>query len=252
MTETDKQARGARTALVTGGARRIGRALAVALATEGFNVVIHCRSSLAEAAQAAEECRAKGVRAWTVCADLARTPEAEALVGRAIEAAGPLDALINSASIFPKDTLADAPLEAFVANFRVNALAPLALSRAFVRQGREGAIVNLLDARMLLYDAAHAAYHVSKRAFFTLTRMMALEFAPRVRVNAVAPGLILPPPGENESFLEKHAAQNPLGRWGTTADVAAAALFLLRSPFVTGQVIFVDGGFHMKGRVYGA
>ncbi len=251
MAQDDTRDRGARTALVTGGARRIGRALALALAAEGLNVVIHCRSSRAEAAQAAEECRAKGVRAWVVCADLARAPEAEALVGRAIDAAGPLDALVNNASIFPKNTLADVTAEAFVENLQVNALAPFALARAFARQEREGSIVNMLDARILHYDALHAAYHVSKRALFTLTRMMALEFAPRVRVNAVAPGLIVPPPGEDESFLEKYASQNPLGRWGTTADVAAAALFLLRSPFVTGQVIFVDGGFHMKGSVYG-
>jgi len=249
MAQEDIQERGA--ALVTGGARRIGRALALALASEGLDVVIHYRSSRAEAEETAAECRARGVRAWAVCADLAQRAEAETLIDRAIEVAGPLDVLVNSASIFPKDTLAGVTAAALVENFEINALAPFVIARAFAGQGRDGAVVNMLDTRILHYDALHTAYHVSKRAFFTLTRMMALEFAPRVRVNAVAPGLILPPPGEDESFLEKYASHNPLRRWGATADVAAAALFLVRSPFVTGQVIFVDGGFHMKGSMYG-
>ncbi len=244
--------RGACTALVTGGARRIGRALAVALAADGMNVVIHCRSSRTEAEETAGECRAKGVAAHVLCADLSRSVEAEQVLGRAIEAAGPLDVLVNNASIFPRDTLADVTAEAFLENLQVNAVAPFLIARAFARQGREGAIVNMLDTRILHYDALHTAYHVSKRALFALTRMMALEFAPRVRVNAVAPGLILPPPGEDTSFLRKYASNNPLGTWGNVEDVIAAARFLLRSRFVTGQVIYVDGGFHMKGNVYGA
>ncbi len=244
--------REARTALVTGGAQRIGRALALALAGEGLNVVIHCRASRTEAEAAAAECRTKGVEAHVLCADLARSDEAEQLAARAVEVAGPLDVLINNASIFPKDTLTDVTAEAFAANLQVNAVAPFLIARAFARQGREGVIVNMLDTRILHYDALHTAYHVSKRALFALTRMMALEFAPRVRVNAVAPGLILPPPGEDASFLEKYASHNPLARWGSVEDVVAAALFLIRSTFVTGQVIYVDGGFHMKGSVYGS
>jgi pteridine reductase len=252
MARTDTQARGAQTALVTGGARRLGRALALALADEGFDVVVHCRSSQAEARAVAAECEAKGVRAHVVRADLADRGQAEELVARAVAAAGPLDVLVNNASIFPKDTLADVTAESFIANLQVNAVAPFLIARAFARQGREGVILNMLDTRILHYDALHAAYHVSKRALFTLTRMMALEFAPKIRVNAVAPGLILPPPGEDESFLEKYASKNPLGKWGSAEDVVAAALFLIRSSFVTGQVLYVDGGFHMKGSVYGA
>ena len=104
---------------------------------------------------------------------------------------------------------------------------------------------------MVDYDRAHAAYHLSKRMLFTLTRMMALEFAPQIRVNAVAPGLILPPPGQDASFLERMASTNPLGRHGDASDVADAVLFLTGAGFVTGQVIYVDGGRHMKGAVYG-
>jgi len=95
------------------------------------------------------------------------------------------------------------------------------------------------------------AYHLSKRMLFALTRMMALEFAPRIRVNAVAPGLIIPPPGQDESFLQRLASTNPLGRHGDPADVADAVLYLVGAGFVTGQVIYVDGGRHMRGAVYG-
>ena len=134
---------------------------------------------------------------------------------------------------------------------RINAWAPFVLGRALARERRGGCIVNLLDSRITDYDAEHAAYHLSKRMLATLTRMMALEFAPRVRVNAVAPGLILPPPGEDDGYLERLKRTNPLERHGEPADVAEAVLFLARSLFVTGQTIFVDGGRHMRGAVYG-
>ena len=240
-----------KTALVTGGARRIGRACALALARSGADVVVHYRRSRVEAEAAAEEVRSFERKAWTLRADLADPVEAEGLVGLAIEDAGPLDIVINSASIFPATTIHDMTERDLSENMRVNAWAPFAIGRAFARQDRDGSILNLLDTRILHYDAAHTAYHLSKRSSFTLTRMMALEFAPRVRVNAIAPGLVLPPPGEDEAYLKRLAPTNPLGRHGGAEDVTDALLFLLRSDFITGQVIFVDGGFHMKGSVYG-
>jgi len=127
----------------------------------------------------------------------------------------------------------------------------LQLSRALAAQGRSGQVLNLLDCRILSYDAEHAAYHLSKRMLFSLTRMLALELAPRLRVNAVAPGLILPPPGRDEAYLQALARTNPLQRHGGAGDVVRAALFLMQSGFVTGQVIYVDGGHHMTGRTYG-
>jgi NAD(P)-dependent dehydrogenase (short-subunit alcohol dehydrogenase family) len=139
-----------------------------------------------------------------------------------------------------------------MANMQANAIAPFLIARSFAGRGREGSIVNLLDTRMTEYDKAHAAYHLSKRTLFTLTRMMAMEFAPRVRVNAVAPGLVLPPPGQDESYLQRHASSNPLQIVGSAEEVTDAILYLLGSRFVTGQVIFVDGGFHMKGSMYGS
>lgn len=192
-----------------------------------------------------------GVSAWTIQADLREPSEVEGILSRAMEAAGRVDFLINNASIFTKSRITDFTLEDLADNVQVNAAAPLLIARAFAAQGCEGVIVNFLDTRIADYDAEHAAYHLSKRMLFTLTRMMALEFAPRIRVNAVAPGLILPPAGEDVSYLKRLASTNPLHRIGALKDVTDAVLFLLRSDFVTGQVVFVDGGRHLRGCVYG-
>ncbi len=240
-----------KTALVTGAGRRIGRAVALALAEQGVNVAVHFGQSGAAAAATAQEARRHGVQAWPLQADLADPSDAERLMPRAIEQAGPIDVLVNSASIFGPSSLMDFPLDELASHVQVNALAPLVLARAFARQGRPGDIVNFLDTRVTDYDQEHAAYHLSKRMLFTLTRMMALEFAPRVQVNAIAPGLVLPPPGKTAEHLKARVKDNPLQRHGDVEDVADAVLFLLRSDFVTGQVIFVDGGYHMKGNTYG-
>lgn len=238
------------TALVTGGAQRIGRSIALALGASGMNIVVHYRRSAAAAETAAEEIRRLGVRAWTVEADLADVRNADALWEKACELAGPIDALINNASEFPDDRLTDVSVDSIEASFRLHAWAPLIMSRRLAAQGRNGAIVNLLDARVGDYDRNHAGYHLSKRTLFALTRMMALEFAPRVRVNGVAPGLILPPPGKGPEYLEALAATNPLRRCGNPASIAKAVLFLIESDFVTGQVIFVDGGRHLRGLLH--
>lgn len=240
-----------KTALVTGAAKRLGRTVVLALAENGVNVVLHYGASRAEAEATAKEIRRKRVRAWPIAADLADPDQTCGLVARVVDLAGPLDFLVNNASIFTPSHLTDFTSDDLAANVQVNAVAPLLLARAFAAQKREGAVVNFLDSRIADYDREHAAYHLSKRMLHTLTKMMALEFAPRVRVNAVAPGLILPPPGQDESYLRKYRTTNPLQRIGSSAGVAEAVLFLLRSEFVTGQVIYVDGGRHLKGNVYG-
>lgn len=240
-----------KTALVTGAAKRMGAAVSLALAKAGVNVVIHYRNSREAAESVAKEARAGGVQAWPIAADLAAPHEAEALFDRVLRTAGPIAFLINNASIFPEQRFLEFTAEELHASINVNALAPLLLARCFAAQGREGAIVNFLDSRIADYDRQHVPYHLSKRMLFSLTRMMALEFAPRIRVNAVAPGLVLPPEGKDISYLEALKDTDPLRSYGSTADVCEAVLFLLRSGFVTGQVIFVDGGRHLQGSVYG-
>ncbi|MCC6694245.1 MAG: SDR family oxidoreductase [Candidatus Hydrogenedentes bacterium] len=240
-----------KTALITGGAKRLGRAFANALAAEGANVVIHYNRSVREAESLAEELAGTGVRAWAIQANLANFDEAASLPARAQDVAGPIDFIINSASIFPESTLRDVTPEAIHTNLDINALSPFLIGRAFAELGRPGAIVNMLDCMIADYDRKHIAYHLSKQALFSLTRMMAVEFAPLVRVNAIAPGLVLPPAGKDESYLAGLASTNPLNRYGSAGDVAAAAVFLLKSTFITGQVIYVDGGRNLRGAMYG-
>lgn len=240
-----------KTALVTGGAKRIGRAVGRALAAEGVNVVVHYHESASAAEELAAELQTGGAQAWTIHAGLEDSAQAEGLMARVIDVAGPVDVLINNASVFTESRLADLDPGGLHANINVNALAPALIARGFAAQGRKGAVVNLLDCRIDDYDKDHVAYHLSKRMLFALTRMMAVEYAPGIRVNAVAPGLILPPEGKDESSLASLASTNPLNRYGSPDDVTRAVFFLLRSPFVTGQVIYVDGGRHMTGAMYG-
>ncbi|MCU0916689.1 MAG: SDR family oxidoreductase [Planctomycetes bacterium] len=239
-----------RTALITGAARRIGRATALALARQGVHVVVHYHQSAPEALALCEEIRGLGVSAWPVQGDLMDSAQTEAIFRTAAAQAGTLDILVNNASMFEKDTLWDATEESIRENMRVHAVAPLILSRTLARQGRPAHIVNLLDTRVAVYDREHASYDLSKNVLLTLTHMLALELAPQVAVNAVAPGSILPPPGMGIDYLTKLTYANPLNRHGEPEDIAAAVLFLVRSRFITGQVIYVDGGLHLKGHIY--
>ncbi len=240
-----------KTALITGAARRIGLSIAQALADKGTNIVIHYRTSEEEANRLCSEVEKKGVKAWPVKGDFEKPEEYETLIPRAAEIAGPLDILINSASIFMPGTLQAVVFEELMRNMQVNAWAPFLFSRQFAEQGREGRIINLLDTRLHGYDWAHVAYILSKQVLGSLTRMLALDLAPRITVNAVAPGLILPPPGKDHEYLHRLMDTVPLKRHGGPEDIVEAALYLLQSNFVTGQVIHVDGGRNLLEQSHG-
>jgi len=187
----------------------------------------------------------KGVKAWTIQADFRRPDEYQTLIERAQQTAGGLDILINNASIFPTEMLKDLTWSELSANMEVNAWVPFVLSRDFANRIGRGKIVNLHDSRLKGYDWTHVGYILSKHVLAAMTRMMALEFAPNITVNAVAPGLILPPPGKDESFLQNLVHTVPLQRHGEAQDIADAIAFLVRSDFITGNVIYVDGGRHL-------
>jgi NAD(P)-dependent dehydrogenase (short-subunit alcohol dehydrogenase family) len=230
-------------ALITGASKRIGRALAIALAEEGVNIVAHDRRSQeAETAKVCGEVEDCGARSWSVIADLEKPGEYESLVAQALHTAGSLDILVNNASLFLPNTLMDLGFGDLTRHLHVNAWAPFVLSREFARLVRRGKIINLLDTKIAGHDPAHVAYILSKHTLAVLTRMCALEFAPGITVNAVAPGPILPPAGKDDDYLEQLAQKLPLKRHGGPGDIADAVLYLLRSDFVTGQTIFVDGG----------
>ncbi len=241
-----------KTALVTGAAKRLGRAVVLALARSGCNVVIHYNRSAADAENTAEVARRENVGVQTLSSDLSDPDGIDGLFDSALTLTGKIDFLVNSASIFPRDELFDLTFESIENNLRINTLAPFVLTRKMAGITDSGAVVNFLDTRILDYDKHHVSYHLSKQMLFSLTRMLSAELAPGIRVNAVAPGLILPPPGENESFLERMKGTNLLNTYGSIEQIAVTTLFLLWNTFITGQVIYVDGGRHIKGRFYGS
>lgn len=240
-------------ALITGGAKRLGRAIAIELCAAGMDVVIHYRRSAADADQLAALVRKSGRLAWTLAADLDDPQAAENLVAGAASLTGrPVDLLVNNAALYAKGDFGEFSAAQLHEQVNVNAAAPLLAARGFAAQRRPGgSIINLLDARMVDYDRAHLAYHLSKRMLLSITQLLALELAPDVRVNGVAPGVILPDEGQDESTLAAMSQTTPLRRHGDPADVARAVRFLAECSFITGQIIYVDGGRHLRGRVYG-
>lgn len=233
-------------AIVTGGAVRIGREIGLALAGAGANVCLQYRNSEQQARQTAVEIEALGARAAVVQADLEYPARAAAtIVDHARAQFGTVHILVNSAAIFEAGTLLSTDEAHWDRHFAVNLKAPFFLTQAFLRQLPEsttGAVVNLIDWRGLRPLPGHAAYTQTKAALAAQTVLLAQELGPRVRVNGVAPGPILPPPGESRAEFERRASDNPLGRVGAPGDIAEAVLFLLRSSFITGEILHVTGG----------
>lgn len=236
------------TALVTGGARRVGRAISLALAAAGSDLVIHYGRSTADAAATAAEAEHLGARVRLVPADLSDPVAAEQVLDAADELA-PVQILVNSASGFPRDTLLDVTSGQWDRTFSVTVRAPALLTQAFARRlpdHLDGAVVSVTDWRTSRPYRDHFSYTVAKGALDTFTLAAAEALAPRIRVNAVALGAILPPPGEDSEYLKALANEIPLRRVGGTEPVVAAVLFLLRSHFVTGEIVRLDGGAHLR------
>jgi glucose 1-dehydrogenase len=225
---------------------RVGRAISLALAGTGCHLFIHYGRSVRPAEETAAAAAAHGVRVESFSADLSQPAEIGAIVPAAVAAFGQVDILINNAAIFEAGGLQETTAAQWERQMAINLRAPFFLSQAFARQlppGAQGQIVNVTDARVLRPGFDHLAYRLTKSALVTLTQALALELAPQIRVNAVALGAILPPPGEDESYLQKLAEQRvPLRRAGSAEIVAANVLHLLQQPFLTGVVLPIDGG----------
>jgi pteridine reductase len=236
-------------AIVTGGAVRVGRGLSLALAASGARVLVHYSGSDTQARSTVEEIRSHGGEADCVAADFGNPDAAApAVLEAAINAFGRADILINSAAIFEPGTLASTTEVAWDRHFAINLKAPFFLSREFAArrvQDQAACIVNVVDWRGLRPKPGHLAYTLTKSALVTLTQILAQELAPAIRVNAVAPGAILPPAGAGPDYLRRLAEQIPLHRSGSVSDVTSAVLFLLQSDFVTGEILFVTGGEHL-------
>ncbi|MDB5650363.1 MAG: short-chain dehydrogenase/reductase [Hyphomicrobiales bacterium] len=239
-----------RNALITGAARRIGRAVAERLAAEGYGLALHASERSAPAAEElAGTIRRRGGRACVVVADLASPEDTATLVDRALAAIGPLCLLVNNASIYEPDAADVFDAARWDQHMAVNLRAPVQLAAAFaasIPPRGEGVVINITDQKVWRLNPRFFSYTLSKAALWTATQTMAQAFAPRVRVNAIGPGPVLPNHLEGPEGFEREAAALPLGASVAPEEIAAAVLFLTQARSVTGQMIAVDGGQHLS------
>jgi len=241
-------------ALVTGAGRRVGRALALALAGAGLDVAVHYRGSSGEADEVVSQIRAMGHKATAVAADLSQPQETSDLVARATAVIGPLSLLVNNASLFEADRFGALDLALWDRHFETNLRAPVLLAQAFADQVPKGLadgeamILNILDQRVLHPNPQFFSYTLSKSALFTATRTMAQALAPRIRVNAIGPGPTLASIHQDASTFAAEAQATPLARSVAPQDICAAALYLFSARSVTGQMLAVDAGQHLAWR----
>ena len=241
-----------RVALVTGGSRRIGAAIAEALAQRGHAVVVHSSArSASDAGCLVQRLSKNGVRAASVVADLADAVSTPSLIGEATEHFGPVDILVNSASIFEADTIGTLDAAMFDRHAAVNLRAPLILARAFAKQADaafDPVIVNLLDQRVFAPNPHYLSYTLSKAGLAAATTILAQALAPTIRVNAVAPGPVLPNANDGDARFEAEAANVPLARAVSLTAISDAVLYLVAARNVTGQTIAVDSGQRLAWR----
>lgn len=228
--------------LVTGGALRIGQALCKAFAAAGANVIIHCNQS-ADAARKLLNELGGGGKHRVVCCDFARRDDVAALIGLA----GRLDILINNASIYQPEPLISENPDQVRAHFEINFFAPLMLMKKFYEQlnGGSGCIINFLDQDVAKASAVRGSYSLSRKALRDATLSAALEMAPQVRVNAIAPGPVLPPVGMESSSMQQTLKEVPLARPVDLRDLTQACIFLAENESITGQILYVDCGQHL-------
>src|ERR1700761_8752532 len=237
-------------ALITGGARRIGRALVGAAADAGYNVAIHVRSCDDEAEAAAAEVRARGRKSTILTCDLRKESATVALVGEAETELGPVTLLVNSASVFEDDAFAGMNRASWDAHMETNLRAPLVLAQVFARRlpaEREGLIVNIIDQRVLNPTPDFFSYSLSKAALWDATKLMAQALGPRIRVNGIGPGPTLPSIHQDQAAFDAEVRATLLQRPSSPAEIAHALRYLIDAAAVTGQMIAVDAGQHLSG-----
>ncbi len=210
----------------------------------------YCSSSDEDVDDALTDIIAPGVKTWKFQSDFSNIDNVDNFFDKIQSTISTVDFLINNASIFSPSKLSTLSIEDLNHTLAINSIAPLRLSQHMAKQKQEGCIINILDSRIKRYDMNHAAYQLSKNMLYNMTEMMAVEFAPHIRVNGIAPGIILPPDGKDESYIKKLSHRNLFNRSGKLSDITDAVLFLLSNTFITGEVLFVDGGQNLKGEPY--
>ncbi|MEZ5817847.1 MAG: SDR family oxidoreductase [Hyphomicrobiaceae bacterium] len=243
--------RSPRVALVTGASRRIGKCIALDLARAGWRVAVHFGSSGAEAEEVRAEIEAVGGAAISIGADLADPTSADHLVSSCASALGPLTCLVNNASLFLEDDIGNLDVALWDRQMAVNLRAPILLAKAFAKQLPEGAtgnIVNIIDQRVLAPTPEFLSYSVAKAGLYAATKMLAQALAPRIRVNGVGPGPVLPSVYQDDAAFAAEARSTLLGRASAPAEIADAVRFILDAPSLTGQMIAIDAGQHLAWR----
>lgn len=238
-----------KTALVTGAAKRIGRAIAIALARAGYDIGVHYGRSRDDALSLVSELEALGVRAHALACDLNDVAGVSGLIDEARAVLGPLDVLVNNASVFADDRARTLSIESWQMHMDTNLLAPVLLSQAFAAQAdiRSGAsIINMIDQRVLKPSPPFFSYSMSKAGLWHATRTLAQALAPNIRVNAVGPGPTLKSIHQSEADFAREARSTLLQKPTSPEEVAAAVIYLLNAPSVTGQMICVDSGQHLN------
>ncbi|RJP57914.1 MAG: SDR family oxidoreductase [Candidatus Auribacter fodinae] len=230
------------TALITGGAKRIGREVALSLAKNGYNIAITYNHSRQDALGVCNAIRDIGQRAQAFQCDFLDKNAVFSLIEEVHTACPDLSVLINNASVFERAPLVDTEESLFDRQMLINFKIPYFLTRDFARLSGKGSVINFLDTKISKNGFVYSAYTLSKKALADFTKMAALELAPDIRVNGICPGVILPPPDKDESYLDNLINSVPLLKKGSTDDITNAVLFLLENEYLTGQFIFVDGG----------
>ena len=235
-------------ALVTGGARRVGKAIALALADRGADIVVHYNSGAVQADETARELRARGVRVAIVQGDLSHVDVAQSLPQQAQTLLGRLDIVINSAAMMLRTPMGEVAPDEWDLMFALNLRAPFFVAQAAapLMQADGGVIVNIADLAAYETWPAYVPHGITKAGVVQMTRALARALAPAVRVNAVAPGAVLLPDEWDAVAADRLAATTPLRRIGSADDVAQAVVFLCEAGYVTGDVIIVDGGRHIR------
>ena len=232
------------TALITGASKRIGKAIAVYLAERGWNIIIHYNFSKRDAEHLIDALSGQyaGQNFSAVQADLSDVSQVASLIPKVVSELGEFDLLVNNASVFDKSYLAETSVELFDSQIDVNLKAPFVLIRDFANYCKQGNIVNFVDTRIKSNKSNFMAYSLSKKGLWDLTKMAALELAPEIRVNAIAPGATLAPADEDDDYLDRVAAGTPMRKPGGVEPVLKCVDFILNNPNLTGQLLFADGG----------
>jgi pteridine reductase len=231
-----------RVAIVTGGAKRLGRAICLQLAESGYDIALHFNHSVDAARETKKEIENLGQRCLLCRGNLSETVFSRQLINTVVEAFGPPGLLVNNASIFKKTSFQGTDQDLFDVNIDLHIKAPFFLSQSFSHHCDKGAIINMLDTRVEGYQTEHFLYTLTKKALKEMTLLLARELAPRIRVNGICPGPILAPEQSSSGYLVELAGETPMEMPGKISDVLTALNYLVQSDYVNGEILYVDGG----------